>query len=183
MTRLWLIRHARPLIDPGRCYGALDVPADAADTQQAAHRLAQQLPIGLMLRCSTRQRCTQLASALTALRPDLHHQLDPRLTEMDFGQWEGQRWDQLGAPALKAWSDDFARHAPGGGESVESFMRRVGSAWDEHRDSSTPAAWITHAGVIRAVGLLSRGLRCPHRADQWPVKAPGFGEWQETPLP
>jgi len=181
MTRLWLVRHARPLIEPGHCYGALDVPADAEDTQRAARNLAQQLPVGLMLRCSPLQRCTQLACALTALRPDLRSHLDPRIAEMDFGHWEGQRWDRLGAPALDAWSADFAQHAPGGGESVEVFMQRVSSAWDEQQGSGMPEAWITHAGVIRAASLLARGLRCPQRADQWPVPAPAFGEWQEMP--
>ena len=28
-NRLWLVRHAAPLVAPGTCYGALDVPADA----------------------------------------------------------------------------------------------------------------------------------------------------------
>src|SRR5690606_10781153 len=42
--RLWLVRHAAPLVSPGTCYGALDVPADAAATQAAAVRLAAALP-------------------------------------------------------------------------------------------------------------------------------------------
>ncbi|WP_137896729.1 histidine phosphatase family protein [Ramlibacter sp. 2FC] len=181
---LWLIRHARPLVAPGVCYGALDVPAEPQDTRRAAERLAGALPPGLALRCSPRQRCQQLAGALTALRPDLACTTDPRLAEMDFGAWEGQRWEALGAAALAAWSADFAQHRPGGGESVQTFMRRVGAAWDEARAARLEGqalGWITHAGVIRAAGLLASGIACPERADQWPPDAPGYGQWRCLP--
>ena len=36
MKTLWLVRHARPLIDTDRCYGRLDMAADAQATRQAA---------------------------------------------------------------------------------------------------------------------------------------------------
>lgn len=181
---LWLIRHARPLVEPGVCYGALDVPAEPQDTRRAAERLAAALPPGLALRCSPRQRCRQLAAALVALRPDLACTPDPRLAEMDFGDWEGQRWDALGAAALAAWTADFARHRPGGGESVQAFMRRVGAAWEEAL--AAPLAgqalgWITHAGVIRAASLLASGIACPEHADQWPPDAPDYGQWRCLP--
>ena len=172
---LWAVRHAQPLVAPGICYGALDVAADAQATQAAAHRLAAVLPTGISVTCSTLQRCEQLAQVLSALRPDLALQFDPRLREMDFGDWEGQRWDAIGQPALAAWTADFAQHRPGGGESVQLFMQRVAAAWDAVGTKNT--LWITHAGVIRACSLLAAGIRSIDRADQWPQAAPGYGEW------
>ena len=41
MKTLWLVRHARPLIDTERCYGRLNAPADEAATRQAAQALHQ----------------------------------------------------------------------------------------------------------------------------------------------
>jgi alpha-ribazole phosphatase len=38
---LWVVRHARPLIAPGVCYGALDVPACPQTIRDAAEALAQ----------------------------------------------------------------------------------------------------------------------------------------------
>ena len=38
--KLWLARHAAPLIDSGICYGSLDVEADEAATQSSARALA-----------------------------------------------------------------------------------------------------------------------------------------------
>ena len=50
--RLWLVRHAAPQVPAGTCYGALDVAADEAATQQAALALAQALPVGVALHSS-----------------------------------------------------------------------------------------------------------------------------------
>lgn len=172
---LWLVRHARPLVEAGVCYGALDVAADRQATQAAAHKLAAALPFGIAVTSSTLQRCELLAQALYALRPDLPPIFDPRLREMDFGHWEGQHWDAIGQPALEAWTADFAQHRPGGGESVQLFMQRVAAAWDTV--GTRPTLWITHAGVARACKLLASGLRAIQRADQWPHAAPGYGEW------
>ncbi|BDT68946.1 hypothetical protein os1_31330 [Comamonadaceae bacterium OS-1] len=172
---LWLARHAQPLVEPGVCYGALDVAADAQATQVAAQKLAEALPSGTSVVSSTLQRCELLTLTLSALRPDLTLIFDPRLREMDFGRWEGQRWDAIGQRALEAWTDDFARHRPGGGESVQMFMQRVAAAWDAV--GTRPTLWVTHAGVARACSLLAAGIRSVGRADQWPHAAPGYGEW------
>lgn len=172
---LWLARHAQPLVEPGVCYGALDVAADGPATQDAAEKLAATLPPGIAVHSSPLQRCELLTLTLSALRPDLTPIFDPRLREMDFGHWEGQRWDAIGQSALKAWTDDFAWHRPGGGESVQSFMQRVAAAWDAV--GTQPTLWISHAGVARACSLLAAGTRAIDRADQWPQAAPGYGEW------
>ena len=183
---LWLVRHAKPLVEPGVCYGGLDVPADQHGTRDCAQALARVLPQGTIVVCSTLQRCEHIAPVLLGLRPDLTYKTDARLKEMDFGNWEGRRWDEIGPAALDAWVADFASHRPGGGESVQAFMQRVAGVWDETfapAASASPAMragahtlWITHAGVIRAATLLHRGVRQINQAGQWPTAAPGFGE-------
>lgn len=174
---LWLVRHAAPLVDAGLCYGRSDIAADARHTAQAARALAAALPRGIVVHTSLLQRCELLAQTLCGLRPDLALKTDPRLVEMDFGHWEGRPWQAIGAAAVDAWQADFAHHRPGGGESVSSFMARVGHAFDEARAAGPSCVWITHAGVIRAARLLARGVRCPADARQWPTEAVGFGEW------
>jgi len=173
---LWIVRHARPLVAAGICYGGLDVQADAAATDQAARELADTLPAGVALRVSPLTRCQQLARALCALRAGLQARTDPRLREMDFGCWEGVAWDAIPQAALQAWTDDFGKHRFGGAESSNEVLARVGRVWDEdHADHD--AVWITHAGVARAARLLAGGVRVLTRADQWPLEAPGYGKW------
>jgi len=177
-VKLWLVRHAAPLIPPGVCYGRTDVPADPESTQEAARALAAALPDGLQLRCSPLQRCEQLASVLRGLRPDLALECDPRLAEMDFGEWEGRPWHELGETTLARWTSEFETHRPGGGESVQVFMARVAGAFEETRAAGREAAWITHAGVIRAVQLLASGQQRVREAADWPAGDLPFGSWR-----
>ena len=183
MTRLWLVRHAVPLLPPGICYGRTDVPADPAATERAAEALAAALPAGCRVVRSPLQRCTALAGALHRLRPDLPSTPDPRLAEMDFGDWEGHAWDALGADRLDAWTADFAHHAPGGGESVHAFMARVAGAFDAVRHcGDADVAWIAHAGVGRAAQLLAAGVRQVAQAGDWPKAGLAFGGWAVVEL-
>ncbi len=178
---LWLVRHAQPLLEPGVCYGALDMAADSQATHIAAQALAQQLPPGAFLHVSTLQRCELLRQQLCALRPDLAYKNDARLREMNFGQWEGQRWSLIPQDAYDAWTTDFWQYRFGGAESVAEFMARVEWAWcDAQAQSARGVApvWLTHAGVIRAVSLLAQGVREVHDAALWPVDAPGFGQYR-----
>lgn len=177
--KLWLVRHARPLAADSLCYGRQEIEVDPAQTAELATTLARQLPQGAGLRVSPRQRCEKLAQQLCKARPDLIARTDPDLAEMDFGTWEGQTWDALGAAALEAWVQDFGRHRPGGGESVNEVMHRVAQALQRTR-AETPseghAVWLTHAGVIRAVHLLMQGVQALSEARDWPSRSIGYGQ-------
>ena len=175
---LWIVRHATPLITSGVCYGALDVAADAQHSLQAAHALAQALPLHCKISVSPLQRCMQLAHALLDLRPDLKPQTDTRLREMDFGKWEGVTWDEIPLAAMQAWTDDFGAHRFGGVESANEVLARVAELWDAAQQyPEENQVWVTHAGVARACLLLSKGIRSVNRANQWPRDAPGYGQW------
>ena len=112
--KLWLARHAQPLIAPGICYGATDIAAEPQATREAAHALAQRLPPGLPVVSSSLQRCEQLSQFLRGLRPDLIYTTEARLVELDFGCWEGQRWDGIAQVAYNGWTADFGHHRFGG---------------------------------------------------------------------
>lgn len=188
---LWLVRHARPMIAPGICYGSTDVAADAEHTAQSAARLwralqirstsAQAAPVPVW--ASPLQRAQTLAQALhTASGHTLHWHTDARLAEMDFGRWEGRAWAELDAATFAPWMADFAHHRVGGGDSVAQFMARVGRAWQHMQQQCQAqghrrAVWLTHAGVIRALRLWHQGIACPATAQDWPADAPGYGNW------
>lgn len=175
--KLWLARHARPLIEPGLCYGASDIAADTDATYEAAEALAAQLPRGLAVASSPLGRCVQLARALHELRPDLAFTRDARLAEMDFGQWEGRPWEAIAPAEHVAWMADFAGYRCGGGESVQAFLARVRLALDAMRANGADALWITHGGVVRAATLLVRGAPVPRQAADWPRDGLAFGRW------
>ena len=182
--RLWLLRHAPVLAAPGLCYGRLDLAADGAVTLEAARRIAPRLPNDIGVSSSPLGRCTALANAVMALRPDLRLTLDPRLAEMDFGSWEGRPWSAVDRSRFDAWMADFADARAGGGdgagrqgESVRIFMERVAGAWDDLRGRGRDALWVTHVGVVRAALLLHLGVPCPSEASVWPREGVACGDW------
>lgn len=147
--RLYLIRHPKPLIEMGICYGRLDCPAEDAVSVSAS--LLAELPAGLLLWTSPMIRCRELAERLHPLPI-----IDDRLAEMDFGAWEGRRWDDIPRAELDAWAADVAGYAPPGGESPRELQQR---ALDFVASLDVPEAVIvTHAGVIRTLLAHWQGL-------------------------
>lgn len=176
--KLWLARHAVPVVEPGTCYGRSDVAADPRASAEAARELAAAIPAVVRVATSPSGRCTQLARDLQALRPELAVAQDHRLRELDFGNWELQRWAAIPRPALDRWTADFGRHRPGGGEAVQELLARVRAALEDSVRDGGDQLWITHAGVIRATGLLVQGIFEVTDASQWPAIALPFGSWQ-----
>ena len=186
--KLWLARHAQPLIASGICYGSTDVIADAALTLQAAEALAKALPPHTLCRVSPLLRCQQLAVVLQQIRPDLSIMTtscikintDARLAEMDFGYFEGQPWADIPKAEVDAWTANFGMHRFGGHESANEVLQRVAQALQASQAQQVDdVLWITHAGVIRAATLLSQGIRQVDTAGQWPREVPAFGEYAQ----
>ncbi|MDR1367351.1 MAG: histidine phosphatase family protein, partial [Candidatus Accumulibacter sp.] len=98
--RVFLIRHPRPLIDPGVCYGRLDIECE--DPSPVAKKLKDILPEGAPVFSSPLRRALRLA---TAISPEVR--VDARLAEIDFGAWEGKRWDSIDPELLDAWAKDI----------------------------------------------------------------------------
>jgi alpha-ribazole phosphatase len=154
------------------------VPAHAELTRAAAETLAPLLPLRAPLWVSGLARARQLAEAIRLLRPDLEPLgADARLNEMDFGQWELQRWDAIPRAAFDTWMTDFPYHRFGGAESTQDVISRVAAAVHDLRSTGRPeAVWISHAGVIRAVQYLAEhGARPIQDASEWPTNAPEPG--------
>lgn len=176
--KLWLVRHAAPVVEPGTCYGRSDVAADPKGSADAARELAAAMPGAIRVATSPSGRCTQLARDLQALRPELAFAEDARLQELDFGSWELRPWAAIPRDALDRWTADFGRHRPGGGEAVQELLTRVRAALEDAVRDGGDQLWITHAGVIRAAGLLVQGTFEVTDAGQWPATALPFGSWQ-----
>ena len=141
---LYLIRHPRPQVAPGTCYGQLDLPL-AEDPVQVAERLRPLLPAHYALHASPLQRARLLAEALGA------PQVDARLMEIHFGAWEGQRYDDLGS-ALDAWVEAPLDFAAPGGESPRQMAARVQGWLDELLASPPPAVVVVaHGGPLRSI--------------------------------
>lgn len=169
---LILVRHPRPDIAPGLCYGRTDVAASPQAIAVVAQGLRDAgLPGALPLYASPLRRCADLAAQFKV--PVM---LDARLAEMDFGAWEMRPWDAIARAEVDAWSADLLHYRPGGGENVMDVARRVAAFRDELRQANHARALaVCHAGAMRLLAALHAGgtleeaaLRAaaqPHRID------------------
>lgn len=162
---LILLRHTRPVGSDGVCYGVTDL-APGPDLQNEVRRLHAQLPDVTSILSSPLQRCLRLAEALGAAR-GLTVTPDPRLREIDFGAWEGQRWDDIPRDQIDAWAADVTGARPHGGESALMLADRAGAALAVAPEG---ALVVTHMGVIRAA------LARAGDPGAWEARVP-FGGW------
>ncbi len=146
---VYLIRHPRPLIADGICYGQLDV--DCEDPAPVARQLRPLLPSRMPIISSPLRRERRLAEAL-----DPAMQVDRRLAEISFGEWEGRSWNDIGRTQIDAWADDVLHFRPPGGESVADLQTRVGEF--ARALDGQPVAIVAHAGVLRALAGYWRRL-------------------------
>ena len=159
MLRLWLIRHLPPAVPPGVCYGQTDLPLQTAlhAQSEALIRLREQLPAAmasLPVFSSPLCRCTDLAVQLHRA-PNV----DVRLQELNFGDWELQTWDAIGPAALDDWAADIAGFRPPRGETGYELQQRA-LAWlrDMAMDHSEIIV-VTHAGIMRALQAFHQQLQ------------------------
>jgi alpha-ribazole phosphatase len=187
--RLYLVRHPKPLVEAGVCYGASDVACCTEALESAAAAVLPELPSGLKIISSPLSRCEHFAQVLCRREIGLSYKTDQKLAEMDFGEWEMKAWSSIAPEELAAWTDAFATYRCGGsGESTGMFVQRVAKRLHESLHSGEDQMWITHAGVIRAVQWLSSQswesfialldpaqLLSQLRAADWPSGEVAFG--------
>ena len=58
--KLWLLRHPRPDVPEGLCYGAMDVPIVHDHLQALLGQLPATLPSSIQIHCSPLSRCQHL---------------------------------------------------------------------------------------------------------------------------
>ena len=150
---LILLRHTTPRVSPGTCYGRTDLDvADTFETEAAAAFAA--LPQFKRIISSPLVRCQKLAQFLSD-KVGLCVVTEPRLQEMDFGEWEGIPWDEIRRSEIDNWARDFLHARPHGGETVAELRARTRHALQAHYEPDISTLFVTHAGVVRA--LLSTG--------------------------
>lgn len=168
---VYLIRHTRPDIADGVCYGQADIAlADSFETEkEEIRRKLECLETPQMVYSSPLYRCAHLAGSLNRCRV----RTDERLKEMSFGDWELKKWGDIERVELDAWSADFVRRSPPRGENLGALYARV-CLWIEHllRQSCERVAVVTHAGVIRCLHVYATDSNL---ADMFSVSV-GYGD-------
>ncbi|MBI3506215.1 MAG: histidine phosphatase family protein [Proteobacteria bacterium] len=119
---------------------------------------ARRLPreyAGWRVLCSPLLRCRQTAEAL-----GLAVETEPRLIEMDWGEFEGRTVAQLRLEQGQAFADNEGRgldFTPPRGESPRMVQARILPLLAEVAASGRDTLCVTHRGVFRTVYAAARG--------------------------
>ncbi|MBQ8520528.1 MAG: alpha-ribazole phosphatase [Bacteroides sp.] len=142
-----LIRHTSVDVPLGTCYGQTDVPLKPTFEQEAAVTSAQlkiYAPFDYVY-TSPLSRCTRLADFCGY--PDAER--EPRIMELDFGDWEMKNYNEIHDPRLQEWFDDYLHVPATHGESFTMQYERVSRFLDELKSKPyTKVAIFTHGGVL-----------------------------------
>ncbi len=150
MQTLYLIRHTKPDIAPGICYGQLDIDV-AGSFEEEANVILHCLPPLELVIASPLLRAKRLGEHLAQAQ---HCELssDARLMEKHFGAWEGKEWDDIARSEIDAWAADVMDYAPPAGESARQVMQRVQTfIRDLAQLPRQNIAVVAHGGSIRAM--------------------------------
>jgi broad specificity phosphatase PhoE len=184
MTYLYLIRHGETDWNvEGRWQGHADVPLNERGHQQAA-QIAQDLAgAGLAaIYSSDLQRALDTARVLSATT-GLPVQTDPRLREINQGEWQG-----LLAEEVEARYGEMLRRrrlnpldaAPPGGETVKQVRDRVVSAIEAicRNHPFERVAVVSHGFALALVRVHYQGYPLP---EVWKL-IPSNDQWLELEL-
>lgn len=143
---IFLARHTSVDVPRGTCYGFTDVPLRASFRREAA--ATRLLLRGLTfdhVYTSPLSRAAKLATYCGFPRAER----DSRLKEMNMGEWEMQRFDDIRDERLQLWYDDFLNQPTTGGESFRDLYARVSSFLDGlKRKDFRRVAVFAHGGVL-----------------------------------
>ena len=157
-----LLRHTTPDVPTGTCYGQTDVPLKESFEEEAAVAKAALDNCGPIdyAYTSPLSRCTRLAAFCGY--PDAER--DPRILEINFGEWEMKLFDDISDPHLQEWYADHIHTPVTGGESFMQQYERVSRFLDDlHTRPWQRVAVFTHGGVLVAAQVYA-GLVTPEAA-------------------
>lgn len=147
-----MIRHA-PVIPDGCLAGRRDVAADCSDAPAFADLARGVGPIDRLV-VSPARRCVETASALWP--QGVRMQVDGRLWEQNFGDWEGMTFAAVPDLGPMAASELIDVRAPGG-ESFSGLCQRCRPALEALAQHGGRIAVVAHAGTVRAALALALG--------------------------
>ena len=151
--KIILIRHTSVDVARGICYGFSDVPLSPSFEQEAEEVKKKLEVLGKFDRVfsSPLMRATRLAEYCGFL----DYKTDDRLREMNMGEWEMKRYEEIVDPNLQVWYEDYINTPTTNGESFKDLIARVGNFFDDIKSFNyNQIAVFTHSGVITASKIL-----------------------------
>lgn len=145
---IYLIRHTKPAVKQGTCYGWTDLDVDISFDNELKEIKGKVSDLNnFKFYSSPLQRCSKLAKALANDNSIVY---DERLKELNFGKWEELEWDKIPEDEMSIWGADYINNKVPEGESYSMMLDRVKDFW-KNIDINKDIVIVAHDGVIRAI--------------------------------
>lgn len=157
MTRLLMLRHGPTAWnEAGRIQGRSDPPLSSRGRAGVAAWVLPPQAAGARWLCSPLARARETAAILHRGSVEI----EPRLVETDWGEWEGQTLPELRAALGEAMAANEARgldFRPPGGESPREVQDRLRPLLTDLAEWPQTVVAVSHKGVLRALYALACG--------------------------
>jgi broad specificity phosphatase PhoE len=153
---LILVRHGQTVVNrDGGLQGRSDRPLTELGRAQATWAREALAGEGVeRIVSSPLPRATETAEILTGLGPSV--EVDERLVELDYGEWEGRALADVAAEEWAAWQRDPG-FAPPGGESLRDVTARMTAFVADWVRSPRVTVAVSHVSPIKAACCLALG--------------------------
>ncbi|MFC2662852.1 MAG: histidine phosphatase family protein, partial [Eubacterium sp.] len=163
----YIMRHGQTDMNiSGKMQGHIDCPLNDTGRKQAAaaaeiirkHQLSFDRVITSHL-----GRTKETAEIALGI-PRTEFETDDRLIEIDYGEWDGKTYEEMGPEMHEFLQDPVNIHAPEGIEPLEDVTRRVGEFLTDLLQNAGPQDKIlavSHGVAIRAMFGWIRNLERP----------------------
>ena len=159
MTLFCMVRHGQTDWNlEGRYQGQSDVPLNSTGLVQAGNlaRALQKEHFDAVY-SSDLTRARETAQAIVSVNGNLPIHFDPRLREINQGQWEGVQVEEIQKKYASLWQahiDDPVQVRPPGGENVAEVFQRVKAVMDEiSKNFPTGKVLVVSHGLVIATIL------------------------------
>ncbi|MDZ4825850.1 MAG: histidine phosphatase family protein [Actinomycetota bacterium] len=151
------VRHGQTAVNAaGQLQGRVDRELTDLGLTQAG-RLAQSLrgaPVARVVTSPLRRAADTARVIADGLGLDI--EIDDRLVELDYGEWDQRAFSEIAAAEWDAWRAD-PKFAPPGGESLVDVTARVASFCDEQLGPELVVA-VSHVSPIKGAVCLALGV-------------------------
>ena len=151
--QIGLMRHPPVQIPVGLCYGHSDIPL--CDGWEQYVSISENFKVKFIY-TSPLARCLKLAQTISR-HYHIPYQTDERLKELNFGQWEGKKWDEIPKKLIDDWAQNPWTWQIPDGESGQLLLNRVTEIWLEIKKQQQNILIISHGGPLRLLRQIVLG--------------------------
>ena len=151
--RIYFLRHTTLDIEDNVFYGQTDVDVSSNFINEVKIIKKKIEGEGINLKkilviSSPLKRCVKLATAL-----NVSFKIDPRIKELDLGDWEMKLMSSIEKSEIEKWQDNLMEYKVPNGESNKNFLKRLNGFLKDILKFKQDVLLVAHAGSIN--GMIS----------------------------